>query len=363
MRLLWINHRDPKHPQAGGAEVHIREVGKRLVERGCEVTLVSERFDGSGSEDIIDGINVRRMGNRYSLHLIAPLLVEKWAKEYDVVVDDIAHAIPWWSTLVTRKPVLGIVHHVHQLVASVELAFPLNLVVRVAEKTIKHAYKNLIAVSKATKDDLVNLLGVPGERVNVIHYGVDHKAYSPGRERFWEPTILWLGRIKKYKNLDPLVMAFSIVKRRLPNARLIIAGWGDYRGEVKELVSKLGIKDVIFTGKVWGDRKVGLLRKSWVLAMTSVVEGWGMSILEAAACGTPAVGYDAGAIKEAIVDGKTGFLIEYGDVKELANKIHLILTDEGLRSEMSKDALKYSYDFDWDKTTDQTMKAMEEVMR
>jgi len=284
MKILWINHRDPKHPQAGGAEVHLREVGKRIVNMGHEVTLISERFARCTDEDNIDGINVKRIGNMYSIHLKAPFFVRKKAKECDVVIDDIAHAVPWYSPIVTERPVIGIVHHVHQIVTPLELPFPLSVAVKEAEKTIKYFYRNIIAVSESTSYDLTNLLGVPRNRVKVIYYGVDHQVYSPEQERFEEPTILWLGRIKKYKNLDHLLMAFRLIKKELPNARLMIAGAGNYEQNIKEFARTLKLDDIVFPGMVFGESKTELLRRSWVLAMTSVIEGWGMSILEAASC-------------------------------------------------------------------------------
>ncbi len=137
MRILWVNHRDPKHPEAGGAEVHLNEVCKRLVERGCQVTLLSERFPGSTQAETLDGIDILRSGGRFDSHLYAPIQVSRLGKENDVVVDDIAHAIPWWSGLVTTRPVVGMVHHVHQSVATFQLGRPLGVAARMAEKTIR----------------------------------------------------------------------------------------------------------------------------------------------------------------------------------------------------------------------------------
>jgi glycosyltransferase involved in cell wall biosynthesis len=361
MRILWINHRDPKHPEAGGAEVHLREVGKRLADRGHEITLISERFAGSTAEDLIDGMNIKRVGNKYTIHMITPILIGKMTQKPDIIIDDIAHAIPWWSSLVTSRPVLGIVHHVHQVVSPMELSFPLNIVARVAEKTIRYTYNELIAVSKTTKNNLIRLLEVPENRITVIFYGVDHEVYSPGKEKFQEPTILWLGRIKKYKNLEHLITAFNMIKKKLPDAKLIIAGGGNYEQKLKEFIGMLKLKGVVFTGKVSGERKIELLRKSWVLAMTSITEGWGMSILEAAACGTPSVGYNSGAIGEAIVHEKTGLLVNYGDIETLADKLHWILIDDRLRKNLSAGALANSYNFDWDKNTTETLEVIRKI--
>ncbi len=281
MNIVWVNHRDPRHPQAGGAEVHLREVATRLVKKGCQITLLSERFPGSKEEEMIDGIRVIRRGGRFGVHLKAPMLVHRLAKDADVVVDDIAHAVPWWSRFVTRTPVIGMVHHVHQSVATLELGIPVGTAVKLAERTIKTSYSRLITFSQGTK-----------------------------REIEKQPKCL---------NLD----------------------------------------DVLFVSRVRDEERVRLLQKSWALCTPSLVEGWGLVITEAAACGTPTLAYDGGASNEAIVDGETGYLVRYGDVQALSEKIVMLNRDDELRRSMSNTAIQYSNRFDWDTTTNETMKILE----
>jgi len=361
MRILWINHRDPKHPEAGGAEVHLAEVGKRLVKGGHEITLLCERFSGSESEEELYGIKVKRFGGRFMLHCYAPYFVKKNSENFDIVIDDVAHAVPFWSPKFTKKPVVAIVHHVHQRVVGRELNTVLAYMVKKAEKSIKKTYRHIIAASQTTKKDLIEQIGVNEQDVTVIHYGVDHTIYKPGR-KFDEPTVLWIGRMKKYKNLEHVIMAFKLVKQVIKNARLILAGAGDEEPKIKSLIYKEGVNDVRFTGWVSGNNKLELLQGAWCVLYASETEGWGMGILEAAACKTPAVAYNSGALKESIIDGETGLLAKYGDIQDLAQKIIKILSDEDLREKLSKGALSFSYNFDWDKTAKQTEKYLEGLL-
>jgi glycosyltransferase involved in cell wall biosynthesis len=361
MKILWINHRDPRHPQAGGAEVHLAEVGKRLVQKGCEVTLLSEKFPGSDRTETIDGIRVIRIGNKFTIHLKAPLLVSQLARYYDVVIDDVAHAVPWWSRIATTRPVIGIVHHVHQLVIPVELRLPIGAIVSIAEKTIKYAYKRMITDSESTKVQMQTLLGIEASRIEVVHLGVDHDVYRPSGEKFSDPTILWLGRIRQYKNVEHLIAAFGLAKKDVPNLKLVIYGNGDHQERVIEFTRKLRLKDVLFLNSLSRDQKVRLLQNSWALCLTSMVEGWGLVITEAAACATPAISYDTGASREAIVDGETGFLVNYGDIEAFARKIRLVASNSGLRASLSKAALQYSRRFDWDKTAHDTLRVFQQV--
>ncbi|MES4787415.1 MAG: glycosyltransferase family 1 protein [Nitrospiraceae bacterium] len=357
MRILWINHRDPIHPEAGGAEVHIAEIGKRLVERGHEITLLAERFEGSKPEEEVYGMRVKRFGGKFTLHIYAPYFVRRKSKEFDVVIDDVAHAVPFWSPKFTRKPVVAIVHHVHQGVVEKELPPILSHLVKKAERSIRGTYENIIAVSQTTKKDLVELLGVEGSKIKVILHGVDHEKFRPASSKFKEPTVLCMGRMKRYKNLDHVVEAFGIVKKNVSKAKLIIVGAGDEESKARLLVQKKGLSDnVTFVGRISEEEKIALLQKAWCIVCASEVEGWGMGILEAAACGTTAVAYNSGALKESVINGETGLLASYGDVKELAKKLIEVLEDEGFMRKLSENALKYSFKFDWDKTVEQTEK-------
>ena len=359
MNIVWVNHRDPQHPEAGGAEVHLREVGKRLVKKGCDVTLLSERFAGSQEEEMIDGIRVIRRGGRFGIHLRAPLMVTRLARNADIVVDDIAHAVPWWSSIVTRIPVVGIVHHVHQSVAPLELGLPLGTAVRMAERTIRSTYDCIITVSQETKRQIETLLKVDGSKIHVVYNGVDHEAFRPNGEKFEQPTLLCLGRIKKYKNVEHLLQAFALAKKRVPALRLIICGRGDYREHVVELARRLNLQDVSFHSTMNDAERVRLLQRSWALCAPSLFEGWGLVITEAAACGTPALANEGAVSSEAIVDGKTGYLVKNGDIEGLSEKIVLLAQDDDLRRSMSNAALEHSNRFDWDKTASETLRILE----
>ena len=138
-----------------------------------------------------------------------------------------------------------------------------------------------------------------------------------------------------------------------------MVGTGEEEPKIKTLVRKKGLSNVIFTGRISEDDKIKLLQGAWCTVYTSEIEGWGMGVLEAAACGTPTIAYNVGALREAIIDGETGFLVKYGDINKLAEVLIEILTKEAIRKKLSEGALKYSRNFDWDKTTIETEKYLE----
>lgn len=149
------------------------------------------------------------------------------------------------------------------------------------------------------------------------------------------PTIIYLGRWKKYKRLNLLIDAFKIVKSKIKNAELWLAGDGDIKIDKIE-----GIK--IF-GKVSEKMKKKILEKAWVFVQPSIKEGWGISVIEANACGTPAIAFDVPGLRDSIIDGKTGLLVkEDGNVEKLAEAIIKVLENEKLRKKLSLNALKYA---------------------
>jgi len=293
------------------------------------------------------------------LHLKVPFLLNNGDGGFDVVVDDVAHATPWFSPLFTRKPVVGQVHHVHQGVLGVELPRFLAELVALSEGSLKYFYRVLVAVSESTRRDLVERLGVSADRVWVVPNGVDLGFYRPVCGKFCVPTVLWVGRVKRYKRVDDVLRAFRVVARELPDARLIVVGVGDYLPVLKRLRERLGLSNVVFAGRVSEEEKVRLMGGSWVVVSASFVEGWGLTVTEAAACGTPAVAYGVGGLRDSVVDGVTGLLAEDGNVGDLACKIVRVLTDDGLRKKLSRNALEHAKKFSWDKTAEKFKKILE----
>ena len=358
MRILWINHRDPKHPHAGGAEVRLYEIGRRLAAMGHSVTLLSEKVRGLPREEQLDGIRIKRLGGKTTLHLKAPLYVKKHGHKYDAIIDDIAHAVPWYSPRFTKTPVLAQVHHVHQDVLYEELPKPLAWAIAQAEKTIAKTYNHIIAVSHSTKQELTEKLGIPPHKITIIPNGIDTNKYKPG-PKHPRPTIVWVGRIKKYKNLHHLLKAYQQVKQQIPDAQLIIIGTGDQEPHMKQLAKKLQLKDTHFLGKVPEQEKIKWMQKAWLIVSTSTKEGWGMTILEAASCKTPAIAYNVPGLRDAVKHNKTGILINPGNIIDLANNLILLIKDNTLRKKLAHSSFLYANKLNWSSIVNVFIKKIE----
>ncbi len=336
MDLLITNHRDVYHPQAGGAEEVIKEVGRRLVYLGNSVTWFSENVKGRPSMESYEGMTLKRKGGKASVHLYS--IFE--ARRHEVVIDSVAHAVPFFSYAVNDKTV-ALIHHVHQEVVQLELGTFSRGLVKFMEKQVKR-YPHLIAVSRTTKNDLKTKLGIDESKIEVIYNGVDHEKFKPG-EKSREPMVLWIGRMKSYKNPFDV---FEIKKRMKTKAELVVVGSGELSEKFSMEAERHGVK---YLGRVSEGEKVSLYQRSWAILSTSFIEGWGMTIVEGNACGTPAVVYRAGSLPEVVRDGENGFVVDYKDYESAAKALDYLMEESNMR-QMSKRSYESSLKYDWDIT-------------
>ena len=354
--LLVLNERDPEHPLAGGAEVHVYEIFTRMVARGWTVTHLAASFAGAPRRAVVRGVNVVRLTNRYLYYAAAPFAARRELRRarYDVVVD-VLNKLPCLSPWFVRAPCFAIVHHLFGDTAFKQVAAPLALMTVLAERLIPYAYRTtrMLAISPSTKADLV-ARGIPADHVCVVPPGVDHAAYRPSAHAAGEaPLIVWIGRLERYKRADVVLDAMRVIAQRVPAARLVIVGDGSERGRLEKRALALGLADVVrFTGFVPEAEKIDWIRKAAVVVNSSEKEGWGLTVIEANACGVPAVSSDVPGLRDSTLDGVTGVLYPYGDVDALAAAVVRLLDDEPARARMSAAARDWAARFSWERVTD-----------
>ncbi len=362
--ILVVNWLDRENPQAGGAETHLHEIFGRLVSRGHRVALLASGWDGCVPRVTLDGIEVHRTGHRYTFSVAAPRYFRRnlRTRAFDVVVEDL-NKVPVFTPYWTNAPVVLLVHHLFGATAFREAGPLLAAGTWFLERPIPHVFKRrpTIAISKSTRDDLV-ARGMRAESIEVIPNGIDTDLYTPAPDgrRYERPTVLYLGRVKKYKCVDLILAAVAVLAAEGLDLRLVVGGKGDYLATLRALASRLGISDrVEFPGFVDDESKLELFRRSWVHVLASPKEGWGIANLEAAACGTPTVASDAPGLRESVVDGETGFLVPHGDVNALARRIELILRDPELRATLGRGGRRFAESYSWDASAE----AMEGALR
>jgi glycosyltransferase involved in cell wall biosynthesis len=354
-----VNWQDRENPRSGGAEIHLHEVFGRLASRGHEVTLLVSSWEGAAARVELDGMDVHRTGGRHTFPVAAPLYHRRHlaGRSYDVVIEDLNKVLvlaPRWRD----TPAVLLVHHLFGATAFAEASLPVAAVTWLMERPLPLLYRNLPvqAVSASTADDLVRR-GFDRTRIEVIENGVDLSFYAPAAQpdRFPDPTILYLGRLKRYKRVDLIIRALARLHAGGLDARLIIAGRGDALDELRRLTAELDVVDrVEFAGFVPEEAKRELFRRSWLHALTSPKEGWGISNMEAAACGTATVASDSPGLRDSVRDGTTGFLAPHGDVEALAERFGRILSDPVLREALGRQARAFAELHSWERTADRT---------
>ena len=353
MNILALNWQDLKNPMSGGAEVHLEELLRRIAAGGHKVTLFCSNYDGGKTEETVEGIRIIRAGNRYNFNLIAPFHIRKLIKreKFDLFLEDI-NKIPFYSPLYQKIPTIVIIPHLFSTAVFQEINFVIGTYIYLAELPLTRVYrrKQFCVISESTAADMVER-GIPEKNVSVIHCGIDQTLYNndKGYKKFDYPSVLYLGRIKKYKSVQHLIEAFAIVHKAMPDARLAVIGAGDFTDELKRQTAACGLNEAVeFPGFVLKEKKVEYLCRSHVMVYPSLKEGWGLTNIEANSCGTTVIAARTPGLRDSVKHDYSGLLYDYGDIEGLADNIKMLLTDEQKRTKLERGGLEWASRFNWD---------------
>ncbi len=358
--ILIINWQDWTNPLSGGAEVHLREIFKRLT-GDFNIYLLCTHFANAPKNEIIDGINIYRVGSRNTFNFHVPKAYKKLneLKSFDLVIEDL-NKIPFFGDRFVKGKRLAVMHHVFGKIIYTETNPILASYVYYSEKLIPKHYKNIpmIAVSQSSKNELVKM-GIPKANVKVVYNGVDIKRYQSTAKLTKNPTIICLGRIKKYKRMDILIDSIPYVLKSIPDLKVILVGNGDDLPRLKEISRRNKIeKSIKFTNFVPAKEKADLLTSSWVSVNTSPKEGWGLTSIESQSSGTPSIVPDSPGLRETVKNGVSGYIYPFEDTKTLSEILIKILKDRKLVIKMGASAKKWAKNFSWDESA----KKMKEII-
>ncbi len=342
--LAW---RDLDDVDAGGSELHADHFMRRWADRGLDVLHRTSAAAGLPANATRHGYSVVRRGSRFDV--FPRTIVSELARRmgtFDALVE-IWNGVPWMSPLWCRKPRLLLLHHVHGPMWNQVLPGPLATGGRLLESRIAPPiYRRGLTVtpSEATREELLELGFLP-DRVLAFPNGVDDH-FVPGGQKTPYPSMVAVGRLAPVKRFELVIDAAVGARRALPDLRLTIVGDGPLRSELQRRIDAAGATDwITLAGHVHRDELVSHYQQSWLVASGSLAEGWGLSLTEGAACGTPCVATDIRGHRSSVVAGSTGVLVA---PELLGVTMADLLTDHRLRETLGEAALRRANTLTWD---------------
>jgi len=355
VRILALNWRDLGDPLGGGAELHLHEILKGAVAAGHEVDLVVSGYRGAPPQETVDGVRVHRRGHWAVANFVLPGVCRRLLRNdgYDLLVEDI-NKVPFCSPLFAgRVPVLAVVPHLFGATAFREANPLVASYVWAAERLLPLLYRGceFEVISPSTRDDLA-ARGLDAARIRTVYCGNDAaRLRLPSPPPRDEPPLLvaW-SRLRRYKSVDVALRAFARVRREIPGARLVVVGRGPDEPRLRRLAARLELGgDVAFAGYLPDAELAATLHRARLFLNPSPKEGWGLTVIEAAACGLPTVASDRPGLRDSVRDGETGLLVPYGDDGAMAAAAVALLRDGERWRAMSGAAREWAATFSWER--------------
>jgi glycosyltransferase involved in cell wall biosynthesis len=331
-------------PRIGGVENYARQVAMALRDSPLfDPVVITTNSSRRDVVQTLDGIQVIRLGiwGRVSNSPVNPAWLwrlPRLLRQLDVDVISAHAPTPFLADIAAfarRRPPLQLVYHS----GSMAKGGPTDLLVRGYERAILPALfrraDDLVSVSPAG-------LAAQMAEAPIVSPGVDTVLFTPNVAISRETaTVLYVGRVEsssRWKGLDVLVKALAEIQLLVPSVRLIIAGWGDDVPRIQSLAASLGVADLIeWAGLVEHSELPAFYQRATVTVLPSLTaaESFGMTIVEAMACGCPVVGSDVGGVSYVLRDQIDGLLVPPGDPDALAEAITKIIEDPELGQHMS----------------------------
>ncbi len=369
MQFLFLNWRDISHPRAGGAEQLTENIMAELAKRGHESTLLCPGFPGGKREEQRSGYRILRQGNQLTVRWYAWRL---WRKEFsqrriplirgtqggfhdDIICIDQFHGLPFFTPFyIPRRQSLAIIYELAGDLWRINFFWPVSFAGETLEKMSLWFYlhRRFVAICQSTKDDLIKH-GIPANDVSIIPVHINFNPLPVPSFNKKDPVVIHLGRIAPVKNIEDTIAACLKLRQSIPQLKLWLvgSGQGQYFDKIRRLAEQYN-DFIVMHGFVSEEKKRDLLSEAKVLVATSHKEGYGLNVLEAAACGTPSVAYNVGGLREAIIDGQTGMLTGQNTPEDLVRQFQKILTDDRLYQDFARKAWQRSHEFSAKKTAD-----------
>jgi glycosyltransferase involved in cell wall biosynthesis len=344
--LAW---RDLVDIEAGGSELHAAKILALWAEAGLDITMRTSYAQGHPFEGTRDGYRIVRKHGRFMVFptaVVSELLGSHGPRDGIV---EIWNGVPFLTPLWARGPKIAFMHHVHRDMWDMVLEDRLATAGKFFEHRLApplYRRTPIVTLSESSRREMIDYLGLRPAQISVVPPGIDER-FSPGDEPDSPtPLLVSVGRLMPSKRFDVLLDVAAQVRRSVPDLQLVIVGDGYERPALEAQIDSLGAHDwVRLSGRVSDEELVSLYRRAWAVTSASIAEGWGMTLTEAAACGTPAVATDIAGHRDSVAVGTGGLLA--ADPAQLTRDLVAVLTDADLRARLSKGAREHAATFTW----------------
>ena len=354
-RVHMLSWRDLEDVEAGGSEVHAAEVARHWAAAGVDVTWRSSFASGHPAVATRDGYQVIRRAGRYLVFPRAAIAELTGRHGPSDGLLEIWNGMPFFSPLWYRGPRVVMLHHVHAEMWDMVLGDDNPTLAKIGDtierRVAPPVYRRsrIVTPSESARDEIVSLLRIPQRQIDVVHNGIG-LAFRPGDTKTTQPSIVAVARLVPVKRHELLIRAAAVARERVPNLTLTIVGEGYEREALDAVIRELDAEQwVHLTGWVEEPELVRLYQEAWVAASASAREGWGLSLTEAAACGTPAVASRIAGHADAVQDGRSGVLVP-GTVADLGGALADLLLDPERRADLARGALARAAHLSWETT-------------
>jgi glycosyltransferase involved in cell wall biosynthesis len=355
--LAW---RDLDDRDAGGSELHADQLMRRWAAAGLEIVHRTSAAAGLPSTSRRHGYEVVRRGSRYTVFPRAA--VAELARARSDALIEVWNGVPWFSPVWYRRPHMTILHHVHGPMWDQIMPPPLAGAGRFLESRLAPPFyrrTHTVTPSEATRAELIEL-GFRPELVTAVDNGVD-PYFTPGGGRSAHPSVVAVGRLAPVKRFQLLLDQLERARLDVPDLEVRIVGEGPLRVELQRWIDEHRATDwAHLVGAVPHGQLRHEYRRAWLVVSASLAEGWGLSLTEGAACGTPAVATDIRGHRCSVVDGRTGVLVAPAD---LGPAIAAMLIDTDRRERLAAAALARARTLTWDQSALGVLRVFHRVVR
>lgn len=365
MKIVWLSWKDREHPLRGGAEVVTDNILTRLVADGHDVTLLTA--DYADAKPLPDMTVIRR-GNRFTVYY----QVWRYYRDHlrgnaDLVIDEM-NTMPFFARWYTGAPTVLMVHQLARQIWFYQLPWFISWIGYIAEPIYLFLLRNqpVITVSESTKNDLKRY-GFQDKNIRIISEGIHLKrpADLNSIKKYDRPTMLSHGALRAMKRTLDQIQAFETAKVAFPNLQLKISGDSSdpYGRKVLEEIKKSPYaSDIEYLGRVSNEKKIELMQRAHFIAVTSVKEGWGLIVSEAASQGTPAIVYDVDGLRDSVSHNQTGIIVSENNPTGLVAAIKTLLSDPNKYEQLRQGGWKASERLTFDRCYQDFNHAVKELI-